>query len=180
MKKFLSALLMVLLVSSVSVAADPIKLNSDQSKIEFLGKKTDGEHAGGFKKFTVEALADFEDPSKSSLKIVIDTTSLWSDDPKLTDHLKNPDFFDVRKYPEIKFESTSIQPDGESKANIIGKLTMLGKTEEVKVPCDVEASDDKIELTAKFEIDRTKWGMTYGVGKVNKEVAITAKMSFKR
>jgi polyisoprenoid-binding protein YceI len=94
--------------------------------------------------------------------------------------LKNPDFFDVRKYPEIKFESTSIQPDGESKANIIGKLTMLGKTEEVKVPCDVEASDDKIELTAKFEIDRTKWGMTYGVGKVNKEVAITAKMSFKR
>ena len=59
MKKFLSALLMVLLVSSVSVAADPIKLNSDQSKIEFLGKKTDGEHAGGFKKFTVESLADF-------------------------------------------------------------------------------------------------------------------------
>jgi polyisoprenoid-binding protein YceI len=163
---------------STTLAADPLKLNAEKSSIEFVGKKTDGEHAGGFKKFTVDAKADMENPANSSMTIVIDTTSIWSDDTKLTDHLKNPDFFDVRKFPEIKFESTKVEPESESKATIIGKLTMLGKTAEVKVPCDVVASDSGIELTAKFEIDRTQWGMSYGVGKIKKEVAITAKMSF--
>jgi polyisoprenoid-binding protein YceI len=163
-----------------ALAADPLKLDTDKSTIEFVGKKTDGSHSGGFKKFTVNAEADWEDPSKSKMSIIIDTTSIFSDDPKLTDHLKNPDFFDVRKYPEIKFESTKIEPVSETKANITGKLTMLGKTAEVTIHCEVAPSDTEIDLTAKFEIDRTQWGMSYGVGKINKEVPITVKFIFKR
>ncbi len=180
MKLLLGSMIALFCVCGFAQAAESLKLDSEKSKIDFVGKKTDGKHEGGFKKFTVDAKADFEDPSKSSLSIVIDTTSLWSDDGKLTDHLKNADFFDVRKYSEIKFESTKIEPEGEEKAVIVGKLTMLGKTAEVKVPCDVVATDSSITLTAKFEIDRTQWGMNYGVGKINKEVGITATMTFSR
>jgi polyisoprenoid-binding protein YceI len=170
--------LVVSLASSNSFAQQPLKLNKEKSKIDFLGKKTDGQHAGGFKEFTVEAKADFETPANSSLQITIDATSLWSDDAKLTDHLKNPDFFDVRKYPKITFQSTKIESEGEGKAVIHGKMKMLDKEVEVKVPCDVEMNEDSITLKGKWKLDRSKFGMTYGAGKIDNDVEITSNLVF--
>jgi len=165
--------------SSMSWAAQPLKLDQDKSKIEFVGKKTDGQHAGGFKKFEVDATADFENPENGTLLITIEASSLWSDDDKLTDHLKNPDFFDVRKHPKIVFKASSIKAD-EEEATLTGKMTMLGKEVEITAPCKVEVSDEALTVHAEFKIDRTKWGMNYGAGKIENEVPITAHLVFKR
>lgn len=167
------ALMSVLAIGTLQ-AAEPLKLDAEHSKIDFVGKKSDGQHAGGFKKFTVEATADHEDSSKSTLSIEIDTTSLWSDADNLTNHLKNPDFFDVRKHPKITFVATKIVKESDTKGTITGDLTMLGETVSVTVPAEVKMSDKSIELTTSFKIDRTKWGMTYGAGKVDNEVDVTA------
>jgi polyisoprenoid-binding protein YceI len=167
---------------TVVQGADPLTLISEKSKIEFVGKKPDGQHKGGFKSFTTEAKADWEDPSRGMLKISIDANSLWSDDEKLTSHLKNPDFFDVRKYPTIKFESTKIEhsPAEEGKATLIGKMTMLDKTVEIKVPCSVDVTDSQVTVKTNYKLDRTLWGMTYGEGKINKDVDVSAELVFKR
>lgn len=164
---------------SVSPAAEKLTLNEEKSKITFVGKKPEGEHKGGFKKFKVDAMADHEDATKSSLKIEFQIESLWADDPKLEAHLKAPDFFDAKKYPTATFESTKIEKDGDAAAKITGKFTMLGKTQEITVPVTVDANDEKIEINAKFKIDRTKWGMNYGKGKINDEVEIMADLVFK-
>jgi polyisoprenoid-binding protein YceI len=160
--------------------AEKLNLNKKESKISFVGKKTDGEHKGGFKEFKAEGEANLEAPDKSKLKIEIDTTSLWSDDEKLTDHLKNPDFFDVKKYPSITFEMTGMEGVGSESPTLIGKLTMLGQTSELKVPCQASVTDSELVLDADFKLDRTKWGMTYGKGKINEEVVIKATMHFDR
>ena len=174
------ALMMVFGLTLSVQAADKLKLDAEKSKIEFVGSKTDGKHSGGFKKFDVTALADFEAPEKSELKIVMETESLYSDDNNLTNHLKNADFFNVRKYPKITFESTKIESTSDTEAKIHGKLTMLDKTVEVVVPAKVEVDDTTVKLEVDFKIDRTKWGMTYGEGKINKEVDITASLVLKR
>ena len=168
---------------AASVDAAELKLVNDSSKIEFVGSKPDGKHKGGFKKFEVAAIADFDSPDRSSLNIQIDTASLWSDDEKLTNHLKSPDFFDVRKHPSITFESTGIIPgegDDEPHATIKGSLTMLGKSIELEIPVKATVTDETIELTADFEIDRTKWGMEYGQGKINNNVKIAVELVMKR
>ena len=155
-------------------AAETLKVSSEKSKVTFVGKKADGQHKGGFKKITGEATVDHEMPENGSLKLEIDATSIWSDNAKLTEHLKNPDFFNVRKYPKITFESTKIER-GENGGTITGKLTMLDKTVETKVPVKAEKTDDgSINLKAIFKIDRTKWGMTYEEAKINKEVELVA------
>lgn len=178
--RFAIATLAVVLFSPiVALAADPLKLIEDKSKISFLGKKPDGEHKGGFKKFMVDALADHEDMTKSSIKIEIETDSLWSDDEKLTGHLKNADFFDVKKYPKATFESVKIEKVSDTEAKIHGKMTMLNKTEELVVPVKVDANEERIQLNAQFKLDRTKWGMNYGKGKINDEVEMTIELAFK-
>lgn len=166
---------------SSSQAYETLKLDSKASKITFVGTKPDGKHDGGFKTFEATANADVNQPENSKLEITIDTTSLWSDDPKLTNHLKNPDFFDVRKYPKITFVSSSITEGDEPDTVVItGKMKMLDKEVEVKIPADVEVTDSAIKLIANFKIDRTKWGMTYGEGRVDKDVSIKAELVMSR
>ena len=156
-----------------------IKIDKEKSKIDFVGKKTDGKHKGGFKDFKSEVKVDMESPDKSSINIEIATDSLWSDDEKLTVHLTSPDFFDTKKYPTIKFESTKIEV-GENKATITGKMTMLDKTVEIKIPATTELNEKSLTLNADFKIDRTKWGMVYGKGKVDDEVELKVVLIYPR
>lgn len=167
-------------LAAPTIAADTYKI-ADTSKVDFVGKKADGQHKGGFKKVTGEAKVDHENPEAGAIKMTIDTASIWSDDAKLTDHLKNPDFFNVRKYPTITFESTKVEFSGGEEGVITGKLTMLDKTVETKVPTKAKVNDDgTIELKSTFKIDRTKWGMTYGEGKVNNDVELVATIVLKK
>ena len=163
------------------MAAGALVPNADKSKIQFVGHKAEGSHKGGFKEFELIAKADFETPAKSSLKIVIDAASLWSDDDKLTTHLRSEDFFNVEKHPTITFESSKIIHSPEpGKSKIVGKLLMLGTAQEVEIPVDIKVDDEQVSIVAKFKLDRTKWGMTYGKGKINDEVDVVAEFVFGR
>ena len=172
------------LTTSSTFAAEDLTLVSSDSTIEFVGTKPGGKHKGGFQKFKVDASADFEDPNQSSIAVEIDAKSIWSDDDKLTNHLKSPDFFDVRNNPKITFESTKIVP-GERNgdkltATITGDWMMLGKTVKVEIPVEAEVTEQTIDMTAKFTIDRTKWGMNYGQGKIDNDVKVSVRLFFKR
>lgn len=177
---FAVALLLSTALASRAGAAEILSLDEENSKIEFVGRKSDGKHVGGFKQFKVRALADLEDPSAGRLEVEIDARSLWSDNTKLTNHLKNPDFFDVRKYPKIVFKSTAVHAEDEQRAEITGQLTMLDETAELTIPCEVELTDEAIELTTQFKLDRTRWGMNYRADSIDKEVEVTAKIVLKR
>ena len=182
--KFISIAALLVCFNSLQ-AAETLELNAETSKIEFVGKKSDGKHTGGFKKFTTKAIADFEKPENGKLDIEIEADSLWSDDEKLTNHLKNPDFFDVRKHEKITFKTTGLSigeddTDGKGNAKIKGDLTLLGKTAEIEVPCKVAINEKTIEVAATFVIDRTRWGMTYGEGKISNDVDVTALLIFNR
>jgi len=161
-------------------AADMLTLVKEKSKIEFVGTKPGGLHRGGFERFTAVAAADWGDLSKSSFKIDIDATSLWSDNNALTGHLKNADFFDVSRYPSITFETTRVELKSANQAVVNGTLTMLGKAVEVAIPCNLEVTEGGIKVKCEFKIDRTQWGMTYGKGRVDAEVEIAAKFAFGR
>lgn len=171
--------LMLVCVSQTN-AAETLKVDSAASKVDFVGKKDDGKHVGGFKKVEGTAVVDEDAPSRSSLTLAIDTKSLWSDDEKLTAHLSNADFFNVREFPTITFESTKVVMKDDDSGEIVGKLTMLGKTVETTVPVTVESEDSEMHVHAKFKIDRTQWGMKYGVGKIKNEVELDAHLVLKK
>ncbi len=185
--KFASLCVAVLvsLGASIGYSAETLELDSKASEIKFVGKKAEGQHEGGFKEFVSSVTADFDNPSASSLELTIKAESLWSDDEKLTNHLKNPDFFDVRKYTRIKFKTTSIEvkegeTEGQSDVVMVGELTLLAKTEPLKVPAKATVTDKTVTVDAVFKLDRTRWGMTYGEGKINNDVDVTAHLVFNR
>jgi polyisoprenoid-binding protein YceI len=164
----------------LAFAANSPTLVAEKSKIEFVGSKPSGSHKGGFKTFTVEGSIDWDNLSNSSLKINIDATSLWADDGGLTSHLQNRDFFNLGNFPKIQFEVTKIELSNDSTATIGGRLIMLGQTVDVSAPCKIALVDSGLTVIAKFTIDRTKWGMNYGQGRVNNDVDVKATLVFER
>jgi polyisoprenoid-binding protein YceI len=154
-------------------------LSGENTRIEFVGYKPGGKHEGGFKELTGSATVNGNDPTTMKLRVEIDTTSLYSDDKKLTGHLKAPDFFNVKKYPKAEFVSSKVEKTPTGYA-IAGELTLLGKSKPVSIPARITLTDKGLSLTASFKIDRTDWGMTYGKGKIDDEVALTVSVDVKR
>lgn len=153
--------------------ADKYTLTGENTKIEFVGSKPEGKHTGGFKTVTGTA-----DTSAHTIEVEIDVNSLYSDDPKLTAHLKAPDFFGVKEHPTAKFVSTKVEKSDKGHT-IHGKLTMCGKTHEIHFPADIHVGET-FTLKAEFEIDRTEFGMTYGKGKIDDKVKIKVDVTAKK
>ena len=110
------------------------------------------------------------------------------DRQKLTGHLKSPDFFAVEEYPTAQFEITEVAPYGEATMEedtsrmdlvvndeevseykienpthaITGNLTMRDTTLSITFPAKVDMTDGQVAAEAKFNIDRTKWNVSYG------------------
>lgn len=174
MVRWFLGLTVAVVVSVSATAADKYKLDGDNTKIEFTGTKKDGKHTGGFKTLTGEVTND----GGWKIDVTIDTNSLYSDDDKLTGHLKAGDFFAVKDHPTAKFTSSKIAK-GDKGYTVTGTLTLCGKSKEISFPAEITAGDT-FTLKSEFKIDRTDYGMTYGAGKVDNDVALKVAVSAKK
>jgi len=154
--------------------AGALVLNPENTKIEFVGTKPDGRHEGGFKNFKGGVELPGNDASAAKISVDIDTTSLYADNPKLTGHLKTPDFFDVKTHPKASFVTTAIKPDaaGGGTHTVTGDLTLHGVTKSISFPATIDLKPDAFSLNSEFKINRGDFGMTYGAGKVDDPVTI--------
>ncbi|KAA5538976.1 YceI family protein [Roseiconus nitratireducens] len=162
-------------VTPVSVQGNSVKLTPKNTSIQFVGTHEGDKpdpRKGGFGEFTGTAEVD-SDGTLQSVAFEIDTTSLWTEFPKLTAHLKSPDFFDVRTYPKASFKSTSVASGSDGKAVVTGEFTLLKVKKEIKIPVTTSISPEGLTLTSDFKLDRTQFGMSYGQGKVSDDVALS-------
>ena len=86
------------------------------------------------------------------------------------DHLKSDDLFAAEKHPDIRFVSDNFIFDGDKVKAVTGKLTLLGQTHPItfnanQFNCYPNPMAKTEACGGDFvaEIDRTQWGMNYGV-----------------
>lgn len=134
--------------------------NSD-SKIEWTGAKVSLKHDGSFQKFTGSINAVAGDPTKSSVKVEIDTASVTTSPDRLVGHLKTADFFDVEKFPKATFESTTIASRGASEYTITGNLDLHGVKKSISFPATIREEAGGAMVDATFSINRKDFGIVY-------------------
>lgn len=124
-------------------------------KIKNMGVMVNGKLGS----FEVQAKFDKSDLSNSSLKASLKVETIDTGIKARDKHLKNEDYFEVDKYPNIKFSSSSItKTDKGYQAE--GKLTIKNKTKTVKIPFVVKENSGKSTLSGSFTINR----LDYDVG----------------
>jgi polyisoprenoid-binding protein YceI len=107
--------------------------------------------------------------------LTVDPASVTEADKKAEDlqgHLKSADFFDVAQFPQGTFEITSIADfdpakdksvlEGANKV-VSGNFTLKGNTINVTFPARIAVGDGTVRVEAKFTVDRTAWGLKFGV-----------------
>ena len=122
---------------------------------------------GRFGKWTGALQLDPQDLGKSKVEVAIDASSIDTSEAQRDGHLKSPDFFDVARFPELKFKSRGVETRGTDQARVSGDLTLHGVTKEVVL--DVEISgrgkdpwgNERIGFSATTAIDRTDFGLKY-------------------
>jgi len=88
---------------------------------------------GRFNKFSGSFSYDEAKPGESKVQVKIKTASLDSNHAERDKHLRGKDFFDVKKYPEARFVSTSYKENDDNTAILIGDLTLHGVTRPVTI-----------------------------------------------
>jgi polyisoprenoid-binding protein YceI len=119
---------------------------------------------GRFEDFDVTLEAD--ENGEVKLTGVVKADSIVVKDENLQAHLKSPDFFDTERYPEIRYESSSIRREGDEIV-VDGELTIKGNTHPVEGrgtivdPHEDIAGNTKIGVTLETTVDRTKFGLNW-------------------
>lgn len=107
---------------------------------------------------------------------------------KLEGHLMSDDFFDQANFPEATFEVTGVSAFNSANLEadkdeyktdyapaklseilvdnpthfVSGNLTMRGTSKNITIPVSVSMNGGTLKAVAKFNIDRTEWGLKYG------------------
>ena len=122
---------------------------------------------GKFTDFAITINNDEKDITKSSVSVVIKATSVNTGIERRDAHLRNADFFDVEKFPEITFKSERIEKKGKQFI-AHGPLTMHGVTKQIALPFTVTGtiknptnSKFSVGYSAKTVLNRRDFGINY-------------------
>lgn len=150
--------------------ADPaaFELDTSHSRVTFSVRHMMVSNTRGqFGKFSGQVFLDEKDPKASNVSVEIDTASIDTTDAKRDEHLRSPDFFDVKKFPKMTFKSTSVERVGAG-WKVLGDLTIKDIKKPVTLTVDPVAKEAKdpwgmvrrgTHATAK--IDRKEFGLTW-------------------
>ena len=135
---------------------------------------------GAFMKVSGSASYDPADPSKNSVDVTIDASSVDTRVQMRDDDLRSPNFLDVQKYPTITFKSKQSKSAGAGKLEILGDLTIHGVTKEVTLDVDGPSApikdpwgNQRIGASASTKISRKDFGINGAPGAVGDEISIT-------
>ncbi|NOU58660.1 YceI family protein [Marinifilum caeruleilacunae] len=145
------------------------KLNSEKSKVEWLGKKVTGEHSGTIK--ISEGHLVFKDDQLEKGSFVVDMSTIENTDikdegyrAKLVGHLKSDDFFGVEQHPKSTFEIVKTKKLGNGNYEVHGNITIKGITKPISFNVNMHQHGDDLHVSGKIVIDRSKFNVRYGSG----------------
>lgn len=148
----------------------------------------------GFSQFVgrfdrIDAALDFDpsDPQASRLTVVVDMASVDVNPPAFAEELRGPDWFDVERFPEARFESRTIEVTGEDTGIVRGDLTLRGITRPVTLDVSFNGGGDNLitgtytlGFAASGTLERSDFGLGAYAPAVGDEVELEISVEFGR
>ena len=179
---FAAALFATTAMGAVSASAAPVayKLDPAHTAVVFVVNHLGFSNAiGRFNTVAGDVAFDKDAVQNNSVNVVIDTASVDTNHAKRDEHLKSPDFFNVKEFPKLTFKSTKVEKTGDKSGKLHGELTLLGVTKPVvldvtfnKDGVSPASKQDTVGFSARGKIKRTDFGMKYGAPNIGDEIEL--------
>jgi len=123
--------------------------------------------SGTFNSFEADVQSENEDFSTAQIEVRIKTSSINTNNLQRDEHLRNSDFFEVEKYPEILFKSTRVEKQDNETFFLYGDLTIKGITKPIKLNAEYSGvtkdpwGGQRAGFIITGKINRNEWGVAF-------------------
>ena len=162
-----------------ALAADTFVVdNAHTAVLFFAGHLGFSTTVGSIRKISGEFILDATDASKSSIKLDLDVSSLDTNEAKRDEHLRGPDFFNVKQFPKATFASKTVVQGKDRTFEVTGDLTIHGvsKVVTIKVKQNARGQDPWGGTRSGFDgelmINRSDFGISGMTGGITNEVKL--------
>lgn len=147
---------------------------------------------GAFTKFDGDIFFDPDDLAGSRIDVTIDVASLDTRNQQRDGHLMSPDFFDVKRFPTMRFVSHKITAASPGHYLAHGQLTIKDVTKGIDLPftylgrmdSPLEQGKEVAGFMASLTLDRLEYhvgdGKFYRMGVLGKEVQVILNFELNR
>ena len=155
-------LLAALLGWSGFAGADPVRyrIQPEASEVTFKATSRLMNADGRFGRMSGEVTVEGENPATARISVTVEAASIDTGIGMRDNHLRSEDFFEVKRFPAIAFESSRVEVAGK-RAVVFGRLSIHGVTREVTIPVEVALSPAALVASGEFVVDRRECGLTY-------------------
>lgn len=125
--------------------------------------------SGAFKNFSAKVETVETDFSTANINLTAEMNSISTNNEQRDAHLRSSDFFEVEKFPQLKFTSTEIEQTDDESFNLYGNLTIKGVTKPVKLNMEYNGivkdpyGQEKAGFFVSGKINRSDWGINLNV-----------------
>lgn len=150
-------ILFFLLLGAINLVAQEkaVVEGSVSFKIKNLGTYA----KGSFSKSTFSGNFALNNLENSAVNVTIQVNSIDTGIKKRDKHLLEDDYFDAAKHPTITFKSVKIEKISATSYRVHGDLKIKGTTKALVLPLVLAEKENKIVLSAAFELRRRDFGV---------------------
>ena len=123
-----------------------------------------------------------DDPMQATAEATMQAASITTGSADRDAHLLSGDFLDVESFPTVSYRSTGVTDVSGDTFTVLGELTIRDVTRPVRLTVEIDgvAADpwggERVALTARGEIDREDFGLTWNVALESGGVLVSKKV----
>jgi polyisoprenoid-binding protein YceI len=170
--RILPMLLAILFSPTLHAAPATYRIDPEHFSIAFLIEHVGyAKMIGQFTEAKGEFIYDEQTKLLHSGNVEVLAASVSTHHDKRDEHVRNQDFLDADAFPLIRFSAKQYRTEGDSAGILRGDLTMLGQTHPVELNVRLNKAASypfghrrhTLGVSATATIQRSRWGMSYGV-----------------
>jgi polyisoprenoid-binding protein YceI len=144
------------LVAVTFADAEPAapRLLPEKSQIAFVTKQMGVPVEGTFGRFGARVAFNPHKPEGGAVALYVDMGSASLGVPQVDSELPKATWFDVAKFPQATFKSTTIKALGGGRFEIAGQLSIKGQVQDLAVPVTITQGYGQSVATGSFMIQR--------------------------
>jgi polyisoprenoid-binding protein YceI len=129
--------IVALCIALPGIANALVKIDSAKSSVSAVFKQLNVPVEAKFKKFSAAIDVNTAKPEASKATVEIDIPSFDMGDADLNKEVLKKEWFNAAQFPRASFVSSTVKPAGGGRVDVIGMLTIKGKTIDVSFPVSV-------------------------------------------
>lgn len=180
-RRHLALLCAALVLAPAAEALEFNRLMPERSAVGFVYKQMNVPVEGGFKRFRGELVFDPAKPEAARAAIEIELASIDTGFAEGDEEVQGRLWFDTKNHPLARFVLTAVRPLGGNRYEAVGRMSIKGRTREVKAPVLFRPLGNTGVFEGSFVLRRADYGIGEGVwadfGTVANEVEIRFRMT---